>query len=56
MTDLLNPGEPAIEFELHDIKGQLVRLSDLSRQAGGVGVSARLYVTVLPRAVGALAR
>jgi len=28
MTDLLFPGEPAIEFELQDINGQLVRLSD----------------------------
>ena len=28
MTDLLNPGEPAIEFELQGINGQLVRLSD----------------------------
>jgi peroxiredoxin len=28
MTNLVNPGEPAIEFELYDLKGQLVRLSD----------------------------
>ena len=28
MTDLLRPGEPAIEFELQDIQGNLVRLSD----------------------------
>jgi len=28
MTDLTSPGEPAIEFELQDINGQLVRLSD----------------------------
>jgi len=28
MTDLLHPGEPAIEFELQDIKGELIRLSD----------------------------
>jgi peroxiredoxin len=28
MTELLNPGEPAPEFELEDINGHLVRLSD----------------------------
>ncbi len=28
MTNLLHPGEPAIEFELHDINGNLIRLSD----------------------------
>ena len=28
MTDLLNPGEPAIEFELKDVDGRLIRLSD----------------------------
>ena len=28
MTDLLFPGEQAIEFELYDLKGQLVLLSD----------------------------
>jgi len=28
MADLLNPGEPAIEFELWDEKGRSVRLSD----------------------------
>jgi peroxiredoxin len=28
MTDLLFPGEPAIEFELKDINGRLVRLTD----------------------------
>jgi len=28
MTNVLQPGEPAIEFELKDIKGRLVRLVD----------------------------
>ena len=28
MTNLLHPGEPAIEFELRDVAGRLVRLSD----------------------------
>jgi len=28
MTNLLNPGEPAIEFEIQDINEQLVHLSD----------------------------
>ena len=32
MTDLLNPGEPAIEFELQDTKGKLIRLSDYRGQ------------------------
>ena len=27
MTDLLNPGEPAIEFELQDINKKTIRLS-----------------------------
>ena len=28
MTNLLNPGEPAIEFELKDVNGRLIRLLD----------------------------
>ena len=28
MTELLYPGEPALEFELRDIQDRLVRLSD----------------------------
>jgi len=28
MTNLLHPGEPAIEFELQDINKKLIRLSD----------------------------
>ncbi len=28
MTDLISPDEPAIEFELHDINGNLFDLSD----------------------------
>jgi peroxiredoxin len=28
MTNLASPGEPAIEFELKDINGRLVRLID----------------------------
>ncbi len=28
MIELLHPGEPAPEFELQDINGHLVRLSD----------------------------
>jgi peroxiredoxin len=28
MTDLLHPGELAIEFELQDVKGNVVRLAD----------------------------
>ena len=28
MTNLVSSGEPAIEFELKDIDGRLVRLSD----------------------------
>lgn len=28
MTELLHPGEPALEFELHDIQDHPVRLSD----------------------------
>ena len=32
MTDLLNPGEPAIEFELKDVDGRLIRLSDYRGQ------------------------
>jgi peroxiredoxin len=28
MTELLYPGEPAPEFELGDVRGRLIRLSD----------------------------
>jgi peroxiredoxin len=28
MTNLLQPGEPAIEFERRDVEGRLIRLSD----------------------------
>ncbi len=28
MTELLQPGEPAPEFELKDVQGRIVRLSD----------------------------
>jgi len=28
MNDLISPGEPAIEFELKDVNGRLVRLSE----------------------------
>lgn len=31
-TDLLTPGEPAHEFELDDLHGNLVRLSDFCGQ------------------------
>ena len=39
MTDLLQPGEPALDFELKDVQGRLVRLSDLR---GGAVVLALL--------------
>ena len=55
MTDLLRPGEPAIEFELQDIQGNVVRLSD-SRGRPVVLAFLPAYLTVLPRAVGTLAR
>jgi peroxiredoxin len=32
MTELLQPGESALEFELYDIKRHLVRLSDFRGQ------------------------
>ena len=53
MTKLITPGELAPDFELDDVQGNRIRLSDFRGKPVATGLPARLYVTVLPRAVGA---